>query len=89
MPKTKLTPKFPWNRAPLGPFERVLYEHIAERMKDSPFPPTAIEMAKQFGCRQFTVESTVRSLIAKGWLGEAGERRTEIYLNDKPDDLDD
>lgn len=89
MSKTKLTPRLPWERAPLGPFEAVVYGYIIESSKELGFVPGLKMIAKKYGCTDLAARSCLASLVRKGWLGEAGERVTELYLNNKPEHLED
>lgn len=89
MPKTCYTPRYPWDRAPLSVFETRVYEFAKElHASGRPVPGKRLVM-KRFGCTEKAAATTLRRLVYKGWLGEAGERTSKLYINDKPKDLED
>jgi len=89
LPKTCLTPRMPWDRLPLSPLESEVYRFIVERVSQG-FPVPGIPSTmKKLGCTHTAVRGAMDGLVAKGWLGESGERHKYLYINDRPRDIDD
>lgn len=89
LPKTCLTPRYPWDRAALSVFEAKVYEFAKESYSQTGTVPGKRAIMKKFGCTELAALTTLKRLVYKGWLGEAGERFAQLYLNDKPKDLED
>lgn len=86
MPKTKYTPRYPWDRAPLGNFETEVMAYVREFHAQRVRVPGKRTIMRRFGCCEFVAMETLKSLVRKGWLGEGGWMRSYLYLNDEPKD---
>lgn len=78
----------PWDRAPLLPFEAAVYSFMRERVDAGFWVPGAPLIQKKFGCSQTAARGALLGLVAKGWLGEAGDNLQVLYFNDKPENID-
>lgn len=48
--------------------------------------PGVRTIGKEFNVDARTAYETLKSLVRKGWLGEAGWERATLYINDEPKD---
>jgi len=89
MPKTKFIPRVPWDRAPLSKMETAVYDFIRRRVAEGHRVPGKRSVMRELNCTEVAAYGTLRNLVYKGWLGEGGDAHANLYINDKPDDLDD
>lgn len=89
MPKTRLVPRYPWDRARLSPLETVVLKHLRERHAALGVMLGRDEVAAHLGCTKGAVYQAMKGLVHKGWLGESGGQYSRYYFNDRPEDLED
>jgi hypothetical protein len=89
MPKTSFVPRLPWDRAPLSPVEAAAYDFVRKKFAATGRVPGKRALMKEFGCTEMWAYGCLKKLVYKGWLGEGGHAHAALYINDKPEDLDD
>ena len=79
----------PWDRAPLNALETAAYKVMLERNQQVSGVPGPKYVSRTLGCSYTAARGATRALVEKGWLGEAGDTRQVLYINDRPADIDD